>query len=487
MGLDAAFSIANSGLANVSQQLSVVSQNVSNANTSGYTLEVGEQTAVESGGLPMGVRTGITQRSVDTTLQAESRVQGATVAYLNTRSTALSAIDAANGTPSDGDDLGSLTADLSDAFTSLASSPDSASDQSAVVSAAANLADGINGIASAVATQRQNAQDSLVQEVGTLNSALSTIGSLSDQIATAKAEGQSTTTLEDQRDTAMNTVSTLAGATFNMQSDGAVQVILPSGLTLPTDGTSTLSLADAQTDPQSAAPSIYLGGEDVTAQISSGQMGANVSLRDSELPTFQAELDEFSHNLADRFNSAGLDLFTDGSNDVAAAASSPPVQAGYVGLSSRIEVNPSVSADPTLVQQGTSGDSLSSSDQTVIDAVLNQAFGTQSASTAGAPASEGLGVNGNLSLPFSTPLTLSSFASNIVSSQTGASSSASADLSDAQAVQQTLNTKVSSVSGVSIDTEMSDMISLQNSYAANARMITTINDLWTQLDSMGTS
>lgn len=487
MGLDAAFSIASGGLANISQQLAVVGQNVSNANTTGYTLEVGTQSAVEADGLAMGVRTGITQRSIDTTLQTESRTQNATVSYLDTRSTALSAIDSANGTPSDGDDLASLTTDLSDSFTTLAASPSSSSDQLAVVAAAKALTTGIQRVSTAVSTQRQNAQDSLVSEVSSLNSALSTIGTLTTQITEATAQGQSTASLEDQRDTAMDTVSTLTGASFNTQSDGSILVILPSGMTLPTDGTSTLSLSDSTLDPTTDAPAITVNGKDVTNQFTTGTMGANVSLRDTELPTFQAELDEFSHNLANRFSSAGLDLFTDGSSDVAAAASSSPYQAGYVGLSSRISVNPAVTADASLVQQGTGGTTLSSSDQTVINAVLDQAFGTQSDSTADAPNTSGLGIDGNLSLSYSTPLTLSSFASDVVSDQTSASSTASTDLTNAQAIQSTLNTKVSSVSGVNVDTEMSDMIALQNSYAANARMITTIKDLWTTLDSMGTS
>ena len=70
--------------------------------------------------------------------------------------------------------------------------------------------------------------------------------------------------------------------------------------------------------------------------------------------------------------------------------------------------------------------------------------------------------------------------------QTGASSDAAAQLSDAQATQATLNDKVAAVSGVSVDTEMSTMIGLQNSYAANARIITTTEQMWTTLLAMST-
>ncbi len=484
MGLDTAFSIATGGLVNTSRQLDVVSQNVSNASTSGYTREVGTQTSLSSGDLPMGVRTGITQRAVDTMLQSEARQQNAAVAALDVRSQALSSIDTAHGTVGDGNDLASLTGSLKDAFSSLAASTDSASTQASVVSAANTLVNGIHRVADAISTQRQSAQDSLVQEVGQLNDALSSVGTLSRKISSEKAAGRGTAALEDQRDTALDTIATLTGAHFNQQNDGSVQVILPSGTTLPTDGTA-VTLSDGQVGAQTAAPAISLNGADITDQFTTGQIGANVSLRDSELPTFQAELDEFSHNMADRFSAAGLDLFTDGTNAVAAASATPPVQADYLGLSSRIAVNPAVSADSSLVQQGTDGVTRASSDQTIINAVLDQAFGPQSATTAAAPSAQYLGVSGKLSLPFSSPPTLSSFATDVVSSQTGTSSAASSDLTNAQAIQKTLNTKVSSVSGVSVDTEMSAMISLQNSYAANARMITTIKDLWNVLQQMG--
>ncbi len=40
----------------------------------------------------------------------------------------------------------------------------------------------------------------------------------------------------------------------------------------------------------------------MTTQLTGGQLGANLTLRDTTLPTYQAELDEFSQNLASRFS-----------------------------------------------------------------------------------------------------------------------------------------------------------------------------------------
>lgn len=481
MSLVSAFTIATGGLANATSQLGVVSQNVSNANTAGYTREIGQQTALSAGGQEMGVRTGITVRSIDAELQSEARQQDATVAAMNVRAQALSAIDAANGTPGQGNDLASLTGALSDAFTTLSADPSSTAMQTAVVTAARTLASGINGVAQAVGTQRQAAQDSLGQDLTQLNTALATIGTLSARISTLASEGTSTAGLEDQRDAAMSSVAQLTGATFLHQANGTVQVILPSGSTLPTDGSATLKIADSQLSPQSAAPPVTLNGKDITAQLTGGQIGAKLALRDTTLPTVQAELDEFSHSLASQFSAAGLDLFTDNGAPVAAAASTPPAQLPYLGLANRIAVNQTVAGNPALVQSGTGGAVVGASDQTVINQVLTRAFGT----TSPPPLVQGLGLSGRLAAPYGAPPTLAGFAADMVSAQASASSDAGTGLSNAQAVQTTLNSKVAAISGVSVDTEMSTMIGLQNAYAANARIITAVNSMWTTVLQMG--
>ena len=46
---------------------------------------------------------------------------------------------------------------------------------------------------------------------------------------------------------------------------------------------------------------VTLNGTDVTSALTGGQIGADIALRDTTLPTAQAQLDEFSYSLANRF------------------------------------------------------------------------------------------------------------------------------------------------------------------------------------------
>jgi flagellar hook-associated protein 1 FlgK len=486
MSLDAVLSIASGGLANVNRQLALVSQNVGNASTPGYTREVGQQTAVSVDGVGMGVRTGAAARSVDTLMQDALWQQNAGVAALQVRSDALAAIDAAHGTPGQGDDLSSLTGALSDAFTTLSSDPSAAAAQGQVVAAASALASGVNRVADACCTQRQAAQDALVQDVTDLNNALGQVGTLSDQIMRVSAQGDSTADLEDQRDTAMQTVCDLTGAQALRQPNGDMQIFTRSGIVLPTRPAGTpLQTSDVTTAPALAGAPVLLQGVDVTARLTGGKIGAELALRDTELPTAQAELDEFAHDLASRFDAVGLQLFADRGSAVAAAATTSPVQASYVGLANRLQVNPAVAANPTLVRDGTTGTaSGQASDGSLIARVLNETFGTVGQSGTAPPSVSGLGISGTLSARFASPSSLSAFASTVASVQTGASADSATQLAQAQSTQGVLSAKVAAVSGVSIDTEMSTMIGLQNAYAANARIVSTMQQMWTQLLGM---
>jgi len=93
----------------------------------------------------------------------------------------------------------------------------------------------------------------------------------------------------------------------------------------------------------------------------------------------------------------------------------------------------------------------------------------------------GLGPTGSLNAPYTAPPTLAGIAATLLAAQAQGSATVSTQADTEQAVQTTLAGKLSSESGVNIDAEMSQMIVLQNAYGANARVISTIQTMWTQL------
>ncbi len=508
MSLDSILSIADSGLRAINVGLGVVSQNVANAGTPGWSREVAQQESATAGGLGMGARTLPTQRALDTVLQAGVFQQNATVADLQARQTALSGIDQVQGVVGSGTDLAGLLGKLQDAFIALQTDPSNQAQQQAVVGAAGTLAGQVNALAGAVGQARQTAQDQAVADVATLNATLASIGQISDRIETLQAAGQSTADLQNQRDAAVATLSAVVPVRQLPQPSGDVLLVTGSGLALPTRAASgPFQLGQATLGPgviypaSAAVPALTLGGADVTTSLGgSGSLAGHLALRDGVLPAYQGTLDEFAFTLASRFDQQGLTLFGDAGGKVPAAAG-PPTQAGYVGFAQQITVNPAVSAQPALVRDGTrsvTGSAAGASAftpnpaggvagfNTLITRVLDSALGSQAQAGVAqpAPAATGLGPAGDQAAGFAPAADLAGFASGLVAKFSADSSATSAGLASAQGLQTGLQSRLVSSSGVSIDTEMSHMIQLQNAYGANAKIIGAVQVLWDTLLGM---
>jgi flagellar hook-associated protein 1 FlgK len=67
-------------------------------------------------------------------------------------------------------------------------------------------------------------------------------------------------------------------------------------------------------------------------------------------------------------------------------------------------------------------------------------------------------------------------------SQQGAAAQSASQLADGQnIVLNTLQKKFTASSGVNIDEEMAHLLSLQNAYSANARVMSTVNEMYKTL------
>lgn len=458
---------AASGLRAAQAGISVVSDNVANAGVAGYTTKTQEVSAFLVGNGTDGVRTGLVSRSIDSALQSSAWSQDSRVAALTVRSQVLTSVNAAQGAPGDGTSLADAVTALQNGFTTLQADPSSQMQQSSVVSAANTLATAINTAAQTVTAQRNSVQTQIVGSVSSLNTALTTVQDTTHDIMAAKVAGQDTSTLEDQRDQALQTISGLLDVSYDKQDNGNITILGRSGFSIPLD--STFSTTAAPLSPGSSVatstvpPILMQSGNqavpavDVTSHLSGGSLGEQVNLRDTVLPSYTTGLDSFSAKIANQFTSQGLQLFTDGSGASSLNA--------YPGLSATIGVNPAVVANPASVRDGTPGTPIPVNPTTgpagytdLIDRVLSGSFAA------------GGGVT-----------SLSSDAAAFVAKQSQDTSQTSADLTNATAYQTTLSSRLSAQSGVNVDQEMGLMIQLQNSYQANARVIQAAQTMFTAL------
>jgi flagellar hook-associated protein 1 FlgK len=505
MNLDGAARIAAGGLANIDRQLALISQNVANADTPDYARQVSTQSNLTADGRGLGVLSGPSARKVDETLQAALFAQDGAVEALSVTQARLSAIDAVHGTPGAGDDLSSRLGTLRDGFAALLTDPASQAGQNQVTAAADTLVRRVNTLHAAYGKQRQGAHDDAVAALGALSRGLDAIGALNNRIVALRAAGAGTADLENQRDAALHSIASLVSIKALVREDGSMLVVTAGGLALPTrEAATALTLAAGNLQsgtyyPDGGLGGVMLRGQDVTAQMTGGRIGADLVLRDRTLPVFQAELDEFSAKLAQRFAVQGLALFTDPDGAVPAGGGTP-AQSGYVGFAGTIRVNPDVVTQPSLVRDGTDSIADSPTGATaftpnpadgpagftaLIRRVLDQTFGAEVRAGVAHPAAgtTALGPAGNLVVPYAAPATLADFATAVVAAQAGTSADTTDRLGTEQALRDRLADRHRTVSGVNLDAEMANMLTLQTAYGATARVLTVVRSLLDELMS----
>ena len=169
-----------------------------------------------------------------------------------------------------------------------------------------------------------------------------------------------------------------------------------------------------------------------------------------------------------------LALFTDGTAPISGAITGAGSQ--DVGLAGRITVNSAVLADPSTLVAYQTSPATPAGDSTRPNFLLNRL--TRAALTF----SPATGV-GTASAPFTG--TLADFMSQVTSQQSQ-SASAAGNLQQGQdVVVNALQQRFNSESGVNIDTELSNLITLQHAYAANARVMSTVQSMFTTLMQIG--
>lgn len=514
--LQSSLSIASSGLNVIEYQYAVTSNNVANSATPGYVSETAVVSSAVSCGYGTGVTQGMTQLNISPALQKELYNQNAIVAQNKALSNSLSAISSVQGSTAaqsgQTNTLSDVLGNLRAAVSSLIDTPNQTSAQSAVISKAQAVVSVIHTLSATYATERQTAQNTIVSTVGTINTDLTRIGLLSKQIMVMKALGEDTASLQNERYGVMNALSSLVSVKFTEKSNGDVLVTTSNGTQLPTypgqlNSTQPVITQAVDNWPLSTSkgsdltessyygsggdiPDITVaetggGTKDITTDLTGGTLGANITLRDETYPKMQAQLDAFSYTLIQRFQKAGLPLFTNGTatggnGGQTGVSTTTPTAKDLLGLAGEISVSSAYAAQPeSLVQKtGTTG-----VDLTTLNNVLSQTFSSDSqyVSNDYAAPTDDLGPTGNISTGYSGTQSLIALATSLTANQSAVIANASNNLTYSTSVQTVIQTKVDGISGVNVDDEIARVVALQNAYAANAKVISTVSTMFEYL------
>jgi flagellar hook-associated protein 1 FlgK len=171
--------------------------------------------------------------------------------------------------------------------------------------------------------------------------------------------------------------------------------------------------------------------------------------------------------------SAELPFFLDGTSPYTGATTSRGSQS--LGFAGRITVNPNLIADPSrlvvyqLLPQTPAGD------------LTRPSFLYNQLTSASLDFSPAAGI-GSVNAPFSG--SVPDYLRQMISQQ-GQDAQAATNLQQGQdLVVKSLQQRFNDESGVNVDSEMANLLQLQNAYAANARVMTTVRDLFDMLMKM---
>lgn len=351
MSLDIARSVAFSGLSATSAQISVTSSNISNADTTGYT----KKTANQSSSVTNGVGTGVTVTGVSSTvdkLLLKSLVSAnSDLGSADTTNTYLTSLEKLYGSTSSTDDtstgtsLANTISSLESALSSLANTPSSASLQSNVVSALDDVASQLRETSSGIQKLRSNVDQDISSSIDDVNTDLQQIAGLNAEIKQTAAAGQSTADLEDQRNTALQDVASKMNVSYFTSSNGDLQIYTTTGQALVDSSAHTISYTAAANvtsattyiagSSTSGFGAISVNGVDITSQVTGGDIGALVTLRDKTLPDAQSQLDQLAQQL------------TSAVNNVSNGASSVPAPTSLTGTAS-VPSGTAISASGTV-------------------------------------------------------------------------------------------------------------------------------------------
>jgi flagellar hook-associated protein 1 FlgK len=361
MSLSAALDGAIAGLSVASAQISVVSRNIASQSGANASRKIANVVTVN--GLP--AFTTVSRASDDALLKNLLSANG-DQAQQSAISDSLTELEATLGAATnDTTSPTALMGQLTSALQSYEAAPQNIAGAQAAVTAAQNLAKGLNSAAATVQGVREQADAGIASAVSTINSLLSRFHEINDSIVNSP-QGADITDLQDQRDTLLQKLSSEIGITTVTRGNNDMAIFTDSGVTLFDKTPRSVTFpSTANFSAATQGQAVYADGVPITAQgsplsIHTGRLAGLVSVRDNLGVTYQKQLDEIARGLITNFQEtdqsaapaqpAQAGLFTDG-----ASLTVPPAGVVIPGLASTMQVAAAVDAatgNPELLRDG---------------------------------------------------------------------------------------------------------------------------------------
>lgn len=308
MSLSITIQNALSGLQTTESAIQIVSNNITNANTEGYTRKTAAAVSRTLDLEGRGVQIGELGRTVDERLLRDVRVNLAATGEARVLDSYYQRVIDQFGTLSGDSSLGAGLTDLATSLQNLTVAPENSANRIEVITNAVAVAKQLKDLSGQVQNLRYDADQAIAEKINVINGELASFAELNKKIEMGQSLGEATAELEDLRDQSLNKLSEFLDVQYYRRTNGEIVLTLPNGQIIADKIARPLSHTPAgalSADVSYAAGSIdgiFAGGVDITANIASGELKGFIDARDEILPNLQAELDQLTQTLRDEIN-----------------------------------------------------------------------------------------------------------------------------------------------------------------------------------------
>ncbi|OKL43086.1 flagellar hook-associated protein FlgK [Pseudovibrio exalbescens] len=484
MSLSSALLTAQASIQARSAELAINSQNISQVNNRGYSRQSAVVTTVYAG-TSTGIYVSNAQRAADRAGLETVIANGSTATASETYASLLDRLGATDSDPFSGglsSGLGKLESDLR----AYANDPTNLVLGQTVINSSNALVTDLHNGASRVQKLRTDSDAAMATSVDKINSILSDLESLNEDIVAGTAGNKDVNALLDKRDQQLLALSQEIGIEVVYRDNNDLAIYTDSGVTLFETSARDVSFTptaafDANTvGGQVVVDGVSVVGPGATKPVSGGALAGHAQIRDETAVTLQTQLDETASALIDIFKE--VDQSGGGGPDLTglfdwSGGPGMPTAADIPGLASKIKVNAAV--DPgqggnlELFRNGGVNGAAYVYNAAGTDGFaerLNQSIDLMNADRTFDPAS---GVN-----PTSSLMTFSTNSTSWYSAERQRSTDVA--MVDSAAFTSSVDT-LSNKTGVNLDVEMQRMLTLENAYSASASLLGTIDDMFKEL------
>lgn len=469
MSLSSAIYAARSGLQVSSLRAEIVATNVANATTPGYVRRSVTLSETVLGGRTAGVTSDGIARASDTQIKAQRRELTSDLAQASVLSSTWKSISARIGDTAAGNGLFKNFSDFETALARSIAAPESSSAAAGLLEAARGITRELNSLSEMVAVQRAEADREIADGIDVVNAALKQVEELNTRLSGMNRTSGEAAALLDERQRVLDTISEYLPIQTVDRDGGTIDVLTTEGVFLVAGRARQLefspssafgpdaSLADGDLSGLSVDGVNLTPGAASFGAVSGGLFGALFTLRDGDLPRLSAQLDTIAADLMGRLSDDAIDptktpgdpgLFVD------------PDAAAGAGLAGRISLNAAV--DPA---QG---------------GVITRLRDGLGAVTAGPPGNSSILQGLFDAFTAVRSVTTNGFSGSFSSTELVAQMTSmtgqkriqhDAVMSSTQTQHTILLEAEQNQTGVDIDSQLQDLMLVEQAYAANARVI----------------